>query len=417
MPLPNGAPRSPAAATLAPASVPVASPSLETFVRKSLLARNAIAEACFAREAPALALVCQEMSARFLRGGRLLAFGRGACATDAAHVSVEFVHPVIVGKRALPALDLSAGFAPWTSVICRPDDIAIGFAPPEGDDEVSAALATLSRAGVQTLALPGLGGDYALTPPSNDPFVLQEIVEILYHTLWETVHVFFEYRSRGHDVGESSFLYPYLGSAQQDTSTLLATVATSIREKAGDDAQLRARVAAEQSDQIVAAASMIAQRVKAGGKLLVFGNGGSATDANDFTIDCVAPPKGYRPIPAVSLSIEPATMSAIANDIGPDAIFLRQLIAHAAPGDVAFAFSTSGNSRNVVAALEEARRRGLATIALLGDDGGEIVRRKLADVAVIAPSDYIPRIQEVQASVYHVLRDTVERCLADNADA
>ena len=162
---------------------------------------------------------------------------------------------------------------------------------------------------------------------------------------------------------------------------------------------------------------MIAERVQAGGKLLVFGNGGSATDANDLTIDCVAPPKGYRPIPAVSLSIEPATMSAIANDIGPDAIFLRQLIAHAAPDDVAFAFSTSGNSRNVVAALEEARRRGLATIALLGDDGGEIVRRKLADVAVIAPSDYIPRIQEVQASIYHVLRDTVERCLTVEGDA
>jgi len=417
MPLPNGIPRPPAAAALAPASVPCASPSLEAFVRESLLARNAIAEACFKREAPALALVCQEMSARFLRGGRLLAFGRGACATDAAHVSVEFVHPVIVGKRALPALDLSAGFAPWTSVICRPDDIAIGFAPPGGDDEVSAALATLGRTGVQTLALPGREGDYALTPPSNDPFVLQEIVEILYHTLWETVHVFFEYRSRGHDVGDASFLYPYLGSAEQDTTAVLATVAASIREKAGDDAQLRARVAAGQSDRIVIAAVMIAERVKVGGKLLVFGNGGSATDANDLTIDCVAPPKGYRPIPAVSLSIEPATISAVANDIGPDAIFLRQLIAHAAPGDVAVAFSTSGNSRNVVAALEEARRRGLATIALLGDDGGEIVRRQLADVAVIAPSDYIPRIQEVQASVYHVLRDTVERCLTVQADA
>ena len=418
MPLPNGEPRSIARPVIALATPRLAPPpSLELFVRDSLLARNAIAEACFAREAPALALVCQEMSARFLRGGRLLAFGRAACATDAAHVSVEFVHPVIVGKRALPALDLSAGFAPWTSAICRPDDIAIGFGPPDGDAEVSAALATLGRAGVQTLALPGREGDYALAPPSTDPFVHQEIVEILYHTLWETVHVFFEYRPRGHDVGEASFLYPYLGREEQDTNSVLETVAASIREKAGDDAQLRARVAAGQSDRIVAAASLIAERVKVGGKLLVFGNGGSATDANDLAIDCVAPPKGYRPIPALSLSLEPATISAIANDIGPDAIFLRQLIAHAAPDDVAVAFSTSGNSRNVVAALEEARRRGLSTIALLGDDGGEIVRRGLADVAMIAPSDYIPRIQEVQASVYHVLRDAVERCLTGGTDA
>ncbi|GAC1650040.1 MAG: hypothetical protein NVS4B3_08220 [Gemmatimonadaceae bacterium] len=385
--------------------------SLEEFVRDGLIARNAVAEACFAREAPALARACQEMAARFLRGGRLLAFGRGACATDAQHVSVEFVHPVIVGKRALPALDLSAAFAAWTSVICRPDDIAVGFGPPAGDAEVSAALAVLGRSGVQTIALPGREGNYSLSPPSPDPFVHQEIVEILYHTLWETVHVFFEHRSRGHDVGEAGFLYPYLGRSEQDTSGVLETVATSIREKANDDAQLRTRVAAEQGSRVASAAMLIAERVAVGGKLLLFGNGGSATDANDLAMDCVAPPKGYRAIPAVSLALEPATISAVANDIGPDAVFLRQLIAHASPPDVAVAFSTSGNSRNIVAALEEARRRGLATLALLGDNGGEIVRRGLTDIAVVVPSDYIPRIQEVQASVYHVLRDAVELCL------
>ena len=80
------------------------------------------------------------MADRFLRGGRLLAFGRGACATDAQHVSVEFVHPVIVGKRALPALDLSAEFALWLDALVRPEDIVMGFAPPEGDPEVQAAL-------------------------------------------------------------------------------------------------------------------------------------------------------------------------------------------------------------------------------------------------------------------------------------
>ena len=97
-------------------------------------------EQFFSREAPRLAEACREMSERFLRGGRLLAFGRGPYATDAQHVSVEFVHPVIVGKRALPALDLSILFRPWLEAILRPEDIVMGFGPPEGDPEVWAAL-------------------------------------------------------------------------------------------------------------------------------------------------------------------------------------------------------------------------------------------------------------------------------------
>ena len=113
-------------------------------------------------------------------------------------------------------------------------------------------------------------------------------------------------------------------------------------------------------------------------------------------------------MPAISLSLEPANITAIANDVGIDVIFLRQLIAHARPDDVAVAISTSGGSRNVIVALEEARKRGLLTVALLGYDGGEIVRRGLADHPLVVHSDYIPRIQEVQASIYHVIRDTLE---------
>ena len=98
----------------------------------------------------------------------------------------------------------------------------------------------------------------------------------------------------------------------------------------------------------------------------------------------------------------------MANDIGTEVIFLRQMIAQARPGDVAIAISTSGGSRNVIMALEEARKRGLLTMALLGYDGGEIKRRGLADFSLVVHSDYIPRIQEVQASMYHVVRETVE---------
>jgi D-sedoheptulose 7-phosphate isomerase len=106
--------------------------------------------------------------------------------------------------------------------------------------------------------------------------------------------------------------------------------------------------------------------------------------------------------------MEPANISAIANDVGTELIFLRQLIAQARPNDVAVAISTSGGSRNVVMALEEARKRDMLTVALLGYDGGEIVRRGLADFPLIVRSDYIPRIQEVQASIYHILREAME---------
>ena len=138
--------------------------------------------------------------------------------------------------------------------------------------------------------------------------------------------------------------------------------------------------------------------------MILFGNGGSATDANDWMLDSIAPPAGYRSIPAVSLSLEPANITAVANDVGTEVIFLRQLIAQARPEDVAIAISTSGGSRNLILALEEARKRKMTTVALLGYDGGEILRRGLAEFPVVVRSDYIPRIQEVQASIYHIIR-------------
>jgi D-sedoheptulose 7-phosphate isomerase len=345
------------------------------------------------------------MSDRFLKGGRLLAFGRGPYATDAQHVSVEFVHPVIVGKRALPALDLSMAFGPWLQALAGPEDIVMGFAPPEGDGEVQAALDSAEAREAMTFALPGGRGSYACRTNTPDPFVHQETIEILYHTLWETVHVFLEHRALGHNVGDAGFLYPFLGQEQQETGGILEEVAASIRMKAADDSKLRARVAAEQAERIANAAAAIHARLNRGGKLILFGNGGSATDANDWSLDCVLPPAGYRPIPAISLALEPANITALANDVGTEVIFLRQLIAHAQPEDVAVGISTSGGSKNIILALEEARKRKLLTVALLGYDGGEIVRRGLADISLVVGSDYIPRIQEVQASVYHVLRE------------
>src|ERR1700683_2141762 len=195
---------------------------LAIHVQSRLLQRNQLFETFFAHEAPRLAEACQEMSERFLRGGRLLAFGRGPYATDAQHVSVEFVHPVIVGKRALPALDLSVLFRPWLEAIVQPNDIVMGFGPPEGDPEVWAALDAARERNAMTFAFPGLDGSYTIPPASPDPFIRQELVEVLYHTLWETVHVFFEHRELGNDFGAAEFLYPFLGREKQPTGDVIA---------------------------------------------------------------------------------------------------------------------------------------------------------------------------------------------------
>lgn len=381
---------------------------LASQIEERLLERNQLYERFFSREAPRLAEACREMSERFLCGGRLLAFGRGPYTTDAQHVSVEFVHPVIVGKRALPALDLSVLFRPWLEAILHPADIVMGFGPPEGDPEVWATLQQAHTRDAMTFALPGIEGSYAVDVVAQDPFMHQEMIEILYHTLWETVHVFFEHRELGHEVGESGFLYPFLGTEKQGTTGLVAEVASSILMKVDDDTKLREQVAREEAEQIGSATLAIHERLRRGGKLIVFGNGGSATDANDFAIDCVLPPPGYQSVPAVSLSLEPANITAVANDIGTDAIFLRQLIAQARPEDVAIGISTSGGSRNIIAALQEAKKRNLLTVALLGYDGGEIKRKGLADFPIVVNCDYIPRIQEVQASIYHVIRESLQ---------
>lgn len=381
---------------------------IANLVEGHLAARNLLCEELFSREALRLAESCREMAERFLRGGRLLAFGQGPYSTDAQHVSVEFVHPVIVGKRALPAMDLSILFRPWLEAIVRPEDIVMGFGPPEGDAEVWAALHDANVRDAMTFALPGSEGTYALDPPTDDVFMHQEILEMLYHTLWETVHVFFEHRELGYDVGQSEFLYPFLGRKKQSTKDLVAEVADSIQMKVRDDRKLRDQVAHEQSEQITNTAIAIYKRLRRGGRLILFGNGGSATDANDWAIDCVLPPSGYRRVPAVSLALEPANITAVANDIGSDAIFLRQLIAQARPEDVAIGISTSGGSRNIILAMEEARKRKLLTVGLLGYDGGEILRRGIADFPIVVRSDYIPRIQEVQASIYHIIRELLE---------
>ncbi|HEY6713341.1 MAG TPA: SIS domain-containing protein [Rubrobacter sp.] len=382
---------------------------LTTWSRTALLRRNGIFERFFDAEVPRLAEACHEMSRRFLSGGRLLAFGNGSASTDAQHVSVEFVHPVIVGKRALPALDLGPDFERRLPVVQRSEDMVMGFAFPEADEPVERTVQAARERGALTFSLTGEAGEYSFAPPDEDPFVVQEVFEVLYHVLWETVHVYFEHREQGHDVGNSSFLYPFLGKGQQPLEEVVSEVQGSMLQKMQEVNSLRSAAAESEAKAISQIAAAIAERLDRGGKLITFGNGGSATDANDLVSDCVDPPPGWGAVPAVSLSAEPANITALANDIGTEAIFARQLIAHASPEDVAIGISTSGGSANILAALAEARKRGLLTVGIVGYDGGRIVGERLADHAIVVRSDYIPRIQEVQASIYHVLRGLFER--------
>src|SRR3954451_9144303 len=123
----------------------------DTFVaRDELLLRNRIFEPFFEVEAPRLAEACHEMSRRFLAGGRLLAFGNGSATTDAQHVSVEFVHPVIVGKRALSALDLAQDSEARLPIVLRPEDMVMGFAFPDRDEAVERALRMARERGALT---------------------------------------------------------------------------------------------------------------------------------------------------------------------------------------------------------------------------------------------------------------------------
>jgi D-sedoheptulose 7-phosphate isomerase len=387
---------------------PSATTALGARIAQALRARTPLARPFFATSAESIARTAGDVARRLHAGGCIYTFGRGPYATDAQHTAVEFVHPVLVGKRALPATDLSLSFETSLPALVRQCDVVIGYGPPHGDTRVAQALAAAQRRGAYTIALPGSGADFALDAPTDDEHVHQEIVEIVGHLLYECVQVFLEHRTLDRDAGASTFLYPFLGGTQQPPEALVPEISASVLAKAADAQALRERVAEEESPNIAQAVRTIARECASGGRLLLFGNGGSATDATDWALDCVYARAGTAPIPAISLAAEPATITAIANDIGREFIFARQLIAHLRPHDVAVALSTSGGSLNVIAGLEEARKRGNATIALLGYDGGEIARRALADHAMIVRSDYIPRVQEAQAAIYHTMRRAVD---------
>lgn len=216
----------------------------------------------------------------------------------------------------------------------------------------------------------------------------------------------------------SRALYPFLATAaarsgSDDAARVLSAVRDSTLTKSHDATMVRRQLLDEYREALVDAALAMAAAFERGGKLLAFGNGGSATDAQDAASDCMAPPvSGWRPLPALALVNDTAVVTAVANDVGFENVFLRQVIAFGESGDVALGFSTSGNSPNVLSALAEARRRGLVTVALSGGGGGALAdARSVVQHCVIARTEHIPRVQEGHATAWHTLLALVQAVL------
>lgn len=209
----------------------------------------------------------------------------------------------------------------------------------------------------------------------------------------------------------TAFLYPFIESEERDTESLLGDLARSAEEKWGESDRLTADTLYQCEAQLQAAAAALVERVRAGGRIFTFGNGGSATDAGATAQHFSSPPHGEA-VPARSLAAAPSIVTALANDIGVAAIFSRQLIASARATDVAIGFSTSGGSENVLAAFAEARRRGMLTLGFSGYEGGRMATSADIDHCFIARSDSVHRIQEAQAALMEALWNAVQHELA-----
>ncbi|MGC8763329.1 MAG: D-sedoheptulose 7-phosphate isomerase [Acidobacteriota bacterium] len=181
------------------------------------------------------------------------------------------------------------------------------------------------------------------------------------------------------------------------------------RERAAvvENAALLGRYLAGNGPQVAAFAGLLRSTLEGGGKILLFGNGGSAADAQHFAAELVGRYLKERPgLPALALSTDTSALTAIGNDYGFEKVFARQVEALAKPGDAAVGISTSGNSPNVLLALKAARRRGCRTAALLGRDGGAIAPE--VEAALVYPAAETPRIQEAHAVLIHILCALVE---------
>jgi D-sedoheptulose 7-phosphate isomerase len=209
----------------------------------------------------------------------------------------------------------------------------------------------------------------------------------------------------------SQVFYPFLHGNDRQPEELVAELRFSLIEKARDSAAVKSRFFEANQDAILEASLAMAKAYHRGLKMLVCGNGGSATDAEHVAVEFMHPiVVGRKAMPAICLTNDMAMVTAVANDVGFSDVFSRQIIALGREGDILLGISTSGNSENLVHAFETARQMKLITIGYAGDDGGKMAGmrdRGLLDFCLTVPTSSIHRIQETHMTLYHIMWDLV----------
>lgn len=368
--------------------------------------------------------------ARAFTSGRALMVRSPGCEDHAHHVAVEFVHPVVAGARSLPAAAEGASTAGPPS--SAPSPIGTGT---EWSSMADPSPSTPSPIGTGTdarwchlLIGPPDGGHFDLSIPTDagDAATMTG-----YHLLWELVQVALEHpglvgggpaggttghpgggnspgssHSSGgnHDGGDSTgFLYPFLDAAESDEASLREALEASAAAKRAESERLAAEAVASNRQPLEAAAALVNGAVTAGRRVLVMGNGGSAADAARLVRLLRA-----RGADAVSLAGDYAVVSALANDLGAEAVFARQIEALGTPGDALIGCSTSGASPNLLAAFERAAAIGMRTVGISGYGGGAFTDPGGAEVCLSVASDSVHRIQEAEAALIAELCRRIE---------
>jgi len=217
----------------------------------------------------------------------------------------------------------------------------------------------------------------------------------------------------------SRAFYPFLHGGEESQREPMEELRFSLLEKARESMEVKARFFEENKDAILAASLALAKSFHRGGKLLVCGNGGSATDAQHVAVEFMHPVTvGRKALPAVCLTSDMAMITAVANDVGFDDVFTRQVIALGREGDALLGISTSGNPENLLHAFQTARRMKLVTVGFAGGDGGrmaEMREKGVLDHCLTVPTPSIHRIQETHVALYHVMWDMVHALLQHRA--
>jgi D-sedoheptulose 7-phosphate isomerase len=211
----------------------------------------------------------------------------------------------------------------------------------------------------------------------------------------------------------SRSFYPFLHEDRKQPDELMKELTFSLLEKVRESVDIKATFFEQNKETIIAASLDLAKAFHRGGKLLVCGNGGSATDAQHVAVEFMHPiTVGRKALPAICLPNDMAMVTAVANDVGFDDVFSRQIIALGSAGDVLLGISTSGNSENLMHGFATARRMKLVTIGFAGDDGGKMAMScELLDYCLTVPTSSIHRIQETHVALYHIMWDIVHTFL------